>query len=151
MLGVTASGFEQRALRYQAGLEIAPKRHQELARQRHDRNAPDPPLQDAHPFAEPDAQGAVGLVAQPQPSELDHGFARLGVAGLADSLLARHRPTAERTGREADVTSHLAAVVERSIEHLAHQYGRQLGADTATERPAINVLARLIESPRQSA
>src|SRR5262249_54984393 len=46
-----ASGFEQRALRYQAGLEIAPERHQELARQRHDRNAPDPPLQDAHPFA----------------------------------------------------------------------------------------------------
>jgi hypothetical protein len=67
-------------VRDQAGLEITPERNQELARHGQDGDAPDAALHGADPLAQLDAQGAVGLVAQPKPGELDHGFARLGIA-----------------------------------------------------------------------
>ena len=70
---------------------------------------------------EPDAQIAVGLIAQPQPGEFDHDGARLGIAGLADALVAIDRSAVKRARRVADITPQLAAIVEVAMEYLANQ------------------------------
>jgi hypothetical protein len=50
---------------HHAGRQITPQRHHELARHRHDGDAPDASLDVAHPLAEPAAQLALGLVPEP--------------------------------------------------------------------------------------
>src|ERR1017187_9052320 len=104
--------LEDGPLRCDAALEIAPQRHQQLARQRYHGDAADAALGGADTVAIPDAQCAVGLVTQPQPGELHHGGAPLAVAGLADPQLARRSPALERARREAQITAELAAIVE---------------------------------------
>src|SRR4029077_7164085 len=121
--------LEDGPVRGDAALEIAPQRHQQLARQRHHGDAADAALGGADTVAVPDAQCAVGLVTQPQPGELHHGGAPLTVAGLADALLARCAPALERARREAQITAELAAIVEFPIEHFADQHGGEFGAD----------------------
>src|SRR3984893_12761000 len=54
-----------------AGFEIAPQSYQELARHCYDRDAPRASFEVADAFAEPDAQGTIGLIAQPGPGEFD--------------------------------------------------------------------------------
>lgn len=49
------------------GRDEPPESDQELARQRHDCNAPKPAFGGADAFAEPLAERTVGLMAQPQP------------------------------------------------------------------------------------
>jgi hypothetical protein len=83
--------LEHGAGRYHTGFEIAPQRHQELARHRHDGDAAHPPLAVADALPEPDAQGAAGLILQPHPGQFDHGRTDRGTAGLADALVALHR------------------------------------------------------------
>src|SRR6266550_7702984 len=61
---------------YEAGFQIAPQRHHQLARQRYDGDLADAALGLADPLAEPAAQFALGLMSQPQPAELDRGRSR---------------------------------------------------------------------------
>src|SRR3979490_763977 len=79
-----------------AGFEIAPQSYQELARHCYDRDAPRASFEVADAFAEPDAQGTIGLIAQPGPGEFDHHRARHGIASLADPLVALDRAAAKR-------------------------------------------------------
>src|SRR6516164_6791500 len=127
--GVGSARLEHGAGWHQAGFEIAPQRHQELACERHDGDTPHAPLAIADALAEGDAQGAVGLIAQPHPRQFDHGRTGFGIAGLADALVAVGRPATEWTRRQSDIAADLAAVVERSIEHLADQCGGKLRSD----------------------
>lgn len=55
----------RRAGWHEAGFQIAPQRHHQLARQRYDGDLADAALEVANPLAEPAAQLAVGLVPQP--------------------------------------------------------------------------------------
>src|SRR5581483_7653720 len=84
------SGFrrlEHRAFRHEPGREIAPQRHHQLACQRDDCDAPDPLARLGGALREPLRERAAGLMAQPQPGELDRRLAGPGIAGLADPLL----------------------------------------------------------------
>src|SRR5258708_35381284 len=83
--------------------------------------ATDAALHDTDTGPEPDAQIAVGLIAQPQPSELDPGGSPLAGASLADPSLVRHAPALERARRDANITRQLAAIVEASLQYLAAQ------------------------------
>src|SRR5437660_295348 len=74
---------------------------------------------------------AAGLVAQPQPGELDQARACPRVARPAYASIAVHASTLVGHGCDADVTGELAAVGEGPIEHLAHQYGGEVRADAA--------------------
>src|SRR5262245_59948477 len=76
------------AFGHHAGLEIAPQRHHQLAGERHDADAPDAPLEAAHPLMEPARQLAAGLMPDPEPGELDRQSVNTPVAGFADALLA---------------------------------------------------------------
>src|SRR6516225_5327365 len=87
--------FQLRASRDHAGLQVAPQSNQELARHGDDRDAARSALEIADACLEPAAERAVGLIAQPSPGEFDHHRARLGIAGLADALVAIERPAAK--------------------------------------------------------
>src|SRR5580704_6225927 len=104
-------------------------RHQQLACQRHDGDAADAALRGTDTRPEPDAQIAVGLIAQPQPGEFDPGGSPLAVAGLADPLIMGHVSALKRARRVADITRELAAIVEVTMEYLANQHRGKLRAD----------------------
>ena len=78
-----------------AGLQIVPESDQELARHSNDRNPARATLEVADALPKPAAERAVRLIAQPSPGELNHHHARLGIAGLADALVAIERPAAK--------------------------------------------------------
>src|SRR5882757_3783009 len=112
VFGLRSSPFEDGTSRHHAGFKITPERHQQLARQRHDGDAADAAFRGTDTRPEPDAQIAVGLIAQPQPGEFDPGGSSLAVTSLADPLVMRHVSALERARREADITRQLAAIVE---------------------------------------
>ncbi len=76
------------ALGDDAGLQIAPQRHHQLARQSDDGDAPNPSLGVADPRLEPARERAAGLPVDPPSGEFDCGRAGAGIAGLADPLVA---------------------------------------------------------------
>src|SRR3984893_3003751 len=109
---VRSSPFEDGTSRHHASFKITPKRHQQLACQHHDGDAADAAFRGTDTRPEPDAQIAVGLIAQPQPGEFDPGGSPLAVAGLADPLVMGHVSALKRARRVADITRQLAAIVE---------------------------------------
>src|SRR6201981_3030963 len=76
------------------------------------RNSPDTALEFANTFAEPDTQGAVRLMPQPQPGELNHDRASLGVASLADPLIMAHRAALKMRRRQTDIARQLFTIVK---------------------------------------
>ena len=73
---------------HEARLQEPPQRHDDLSGDGDDRNSSDTSLGVADAFTEPLADGAVGLVHQPKPGELDGMMPDDGVASLADPLVA---------------------------------------------------------------
>src|SRR5712671_225792 len=106
---------------YEAGFQIAPQRHHQLAGQRHDGDLADPPLDLADPLAEPAAQIAIRLMPQPQPGKLDRGRSRAVVARLADTLLPPAGAAVVGRVGQSDAATDLTSVLEVTIEHLVGQ------------------------------
>ena len=100
------------ALRRQTCLEITPERDQQLACDCDDRNPPDTTLEFADTIVEPDAQRAGGLMSQPQPRELNHDPASLGVTSLTDTLITARLAAPEMRRRQTDVARQLFAIVK---------------------------------------
>src|SRR5258708_14204925 len=98
-----------RAGRHHTGREITPQRQHELARHRYDGDTSDASLDVAHPLAEPAAEFAVGLMAEPQPGDLDRHLASAAVAGFADALFAHAVATVVGRSRQPDIAADLAA------------------------------------------
>ena len=90
--------------------DIAPQGDHQLAGERHDGNAPDTALEIADPRVEPAAQLALGLVAQPQPCELDRQCAGAPVARFADTLIAMAGSTVVGRIGQPEKTANLAAM-----------------------------------------
>src|SRR5437763_13858524 len=80
--------LEHRSLVDKAGCEIAPERHDELARQGHNGDALDAfaGIKRAPPIVL--GELAVRLMPHPQPGHLDRGATGARVARLADALVA---------------------------------------------------------------
>src|SRR5215472_2871372 len=104
--------FQNGTFRHQTCLEIAPERNQQLARDGNDRNPSDAALEVANTITEPDTQEAVRLIPQPQPRELNHRRAGLGVTSLTDTLITRHRAALKMRRRQTDVAPQLFAIVK---------------------------------------
>lgn len=86
-----------------------PERDQQLARERHDADAPHAGAAGREARAVPPTERALRLPAEPSPRELDREGAQVAVAGFADSLLAREiaarAPRAAQPRRCADLAS----------------------------------------------
>jgi hypothetical protein len=65
VFGLRSSPFEDGTFRHHASFKITPERHEELACQRHDGDTADAAFRGTDTRPEPDAQIAVGLIAQP--------------------------------------------------------------------------------------
>jgi len=126
--GDSKSHLQSGAFRHQTCLEIAPERNQQFACDCDDRNPPDTALEFANAIAELGAQIAVGLMPQPQPRELNHHGASLGIARLADTLITAHR-AALKMRRRQTVARRLFAIVKRAVEHFADKRRRKIGPD----------------------
>ena len=85
------------------------------------------PLPSPDPLAKPHAQRTVGLVTQPQPGQLDHDGAGLGITGFADALIAADGTALEMARRQSDIAPKLLAIVEMPIKDLADQCRANLG------------------------
>ena len=108
---------------------VAPQGDQELSGESHDRDPPDPPATLPDTLAEPGAQGRVGLIAQPQPSELDHGVPQAWVAGLGDALFSVGRAALPWAWRQAGVRRHLSPVGEAAEQGFQPQPRAELGTN----------------------
>jgi hypothetical protein len=98
-----SSAFEEGTLRDDACFKITPERHEQLACQRHNGDTADAAFRGTDTRPQPDAQIAVGLIAQPQPGEFDPGGSSLAVACLADPLIMRQLSALEWARRVADM------------------------------------------------
>src|SRR5262249_27991612 len=94
-----------------------------------DRNSPDTALEFADTSAKPDTQGAVRLMPQPQPGELNHDRASLGVASLTDPLIMARRTALTMRRRQGDIARQLFAIVKRAVEHFADKCAGKFGPD----------------------
>src|SRR5271166_4184992 len=132
------------AVGHHAGLDVAPERDQQLSRHRHDGDPPRASLQRADALAEPCRERAVGLVAQPQPGELDERRARAWIAGAADAAVAVQTSALVRHGCDADVAGELPAVGEGAVKYLAHQYAGEVLTNTANALQGRDLLAHCV-------
>src|ERR1700756_3587287 len=90
-------------LRNEARGEIAPQRHDQLAGQCDDGDALGALAGVGGAGAEPAAERAVRLMAEPEPGQFDRLVARPPIAGLADALLAIDAAALPGTGRQSAI------------------------------------------------
>src|SRR5205807_7818209 len=104
--------LEHRSLGHKAGCEIAPERHDQLARQGHDGDALDAfaGIECASPILL--GEFAVRLMSQPQPGHLDRGATGARVARLADPLVAIDPADLPWAGRQPDIACDLTPIAE---------------------------------------
>src|ERR1700758_2013338 len=108
--------FHRCLLRNESSGEIAPQGHDQLARQRDDGDAPGAFAGVGRASAEPAAECAVRLVAEPEPGELDCLVAGTMIASLADPLLTIDAAALPGTGCQSAVAGDLAPVAEVLVE-----------------------------------
>src|SRR5437660_5137830 len=113
--------LEHRSLGHKAGCEIAPERHDELARQGHNGDALDAfaGIKRAPPIVL--GELAVRLMPHPQPGHLDRGATGARVARLADALVAIGPAALPWTGRQPEIARDLTPIAEVLVEHLVGQ------------------------------
>ena len=96
--------LEQGSFGHQAGCEVAPERHHQLACQGHDGDA----LVALAGIvvgaaAEPSGERTLRLMPQPQPGQFDRGATSARVARLADALVAVDPAALPWTGRQPEI------------------------------------------------
>jgi hypothetical protein len=94
------------------GFDEAPERDEQLACQGHNGDPSRAPSQSTDALAEPFCQLAAGLVAKPEPCELDHGRPCTRVPSPANAPIAVHTTALVGHRRDADVAGDLSAVAE---------------------------------------
>src|SRR5271156_2798015 len=105
------------ALDHDAGVDVSPQRHEQLARQRDDHLLLLQLGRALGPLAVPARQRRVRLVDWPQPSQLDHRLAQAVIAHR-DALFAIDRAAPPGRSRQSDESGELPAIVERAVERL---------------------------------
>jgi hypothetical protein len=83
---------------------------------------------------------------QPQPSELNHDRASLGVASLADPLITAHRAALKMRRRQTDVARQLFAIVKRAVEYFADKRRRKFGPDALDLGQILDLFFALLRS-----
>src|SRR5215831_9579648 len=94
------------------GFDVTPERDEQLACQGRNGDPWRAPSQSTDALAEPFCQLAAGLVAKPEPCELDHGRPCTRVPSPANAPIAVHTTALVGHRRDADVAGDLSAVAE---------------------------------------
>src|SRR6185295_5236437 len=119
------------ARRHLPRLQIAPQRHQKLARQGHDPHPARTTIARAESLPVPPTQLTLRLPAQPTPRNLDRHRSHPDIAGAIDPLLAVQAVAAAvRSRRQAGQPTHLAPIAELPpSEKLHHEQPRAVDPD----------------------
>src|SRR6516164_5196950 len=150
-------GPQDGAGRHEAGLEVAPESDHEFAGQGGDGDFADATLGVADPVAIPAGERTLGLIAHPEPGELEGSVAGPGIAGSADALLAHRLAAVVRGAGEAEIGAELTPVAEVAVEDLVDQEGRpgwshafepQQQGDLGLRRTGLGLLDRRARWPR---
>jgi hypothetical protein len=121
--------LEHRSLGHQAGCDIAPERHHQLARQGHDGEAL---ASVERAMVEPSAERAFRLVPQPQPGQFNRGTASARVARFAGPLDSINPPALPWTGRWVSVVANTGPrLLNRSKRSLRFAISAAAGVRSA--------------------
>src|SRR5215468_2417337 len=130
-----AEGFELRPVRDHPILQITPQRDRQAPGKGHNADAPQALAPAGEASGKPLTQLALGLMAQPAPSELHHEGAHPLVAGLGNALLGFVLPARVGRGREPQTARHFAPVTKAPpAEELLHQHPAAANPDRAQLR-----------------
>jgi hypothetical protein len=124
--------LEHRSLGHQAGCDIAPVRHHQLARQGHDGDALEALASVERAMVEPSAERAFRLVPQPQPGQFNRGTASARVARFAGPLDSINPPALPWTGRWVSVVANAGPrLLSRSKRSLRFAISAAAGVRSA--------------------
>jgi hypothetical protein len=124
----SSGGHHYCSLNNDAGGHIFPKRHQQLARQRHDGCFLETPAVAIDSRFEPNSQRRLRLMTQPEPSKLNERCPQSRVTRLGHALFAIDCSALPRRRRQSRIGSDLAAIVEVSAQTFRPEDGSRLGA-----------------------
>ena len=134
------SNLECGSFRNDAIFDEAPECDCKLSGQRDDADLAATHAFVAETLAPPQRQFAVGLIAEPEPSQLDECLPRELVAGLADSSIAIDVATIVRSGGQPDERRHVSPRFKRAMVDLGDQDGCCCLAHGAKRRQVSNLL-----------
>jgi len=123
-----------------AVLDKTPQRDRKFSGQRDNSDLAAPHAFGAEALAPPQRKFAVGLIAEPEPSQLDERLPRELVAGLADPLIAVDVATVVGAGRKPNERRYMSSRLERSMIDLGNQHGRCRLAHRAELRQTLDLL-----------
>jgi hypothetical protein len=106
------SGFQDGSFGKRTGLDVAPQGDEKLAGEGHNPDLAGPGATAREALVVPMGEGAVGLVAEPAPGDLDGQAADPAVAGSADAELVLRLAALVGRWRQAREGSDLLAVAE---------------------------------------
>ena len=118
------STLERSSFGDDAVLDKTPQRDCKFSGQRDNADLAAPHAFGAEALAPPQRKFAVGLIAEPEPSQLDERLPRELVAGLADPLITVDVTTVVGAGRKPNERRHMSSGFERSMIDLGDQHGR---------------------------
>jgi hypothetical protein len=134
------STLERSSFGDDAVLDKTPKRDCKFSGQRDNADLAAPHAFGAEALAPPQRKFAVGLIAEPEPSQLDERLPREPVAGLADPLIAVDVATVVGAGRKPNKRRYMSSRLERSMIDLRDQHGRCRLAYRAELRQTLDLL-----------
>jgi hypothetical protein len=134
------SALERGAFGDDAVLDKAPQRDRKFSGQRDNSDLAAPHALGAEALAPPQRKFAVGLIAQPEPSQLDERLPRKLVAGLADPLIAVDVATVVGAWRKPNERRYMSSRLERSMIDLGDQNSRCRLAHRAELRQTLDLL-----------
>ena len=118
------SSLERGSFGDDAALDKTPQRDCKFSGQRDNADLAASHAFGAEALAPPQRKFAVGLIAEPEPSQLDERLPRELVAGLADPSIAVDVATVVGAGRKPNERRHMSSRLERSMIDLGDQHGR---------------------------
>jgi len=123
--------FHDRILDYDAGADVLPESNEQLARQCDDHRLFETAAVAGNALLEPESERRVGLVAQPQPGELDHRRSQTRISGFRYALLTIDIAALPRRRSQSRVGSDLAPVFEASEQTFRVEYRRELWTNSS--------------------
>src|SRR3974377_660935 len=117
------SRVEDRALRHQAKLDVAPEGNGELSRDSNDHDFPHTLALARSALNEPSGECTLRLMLDPQPCGLNHNGTRVAAACSRNPLAALLVTTVVGTWSKAQKASHLPLVGELAVINLTRKEG----------------------------
>src|SRR5215210_2608088 len=124
--GRSARRIYDRAFRHHALRREPPQGDQEPTRHRHHHYFTHAASRAANALAKPADLSRAGLIALPEPSQLDHHGSQASITSFANPLLTLRGPATERCRSEPGIGAECLAIGEFAHEAFSYKHGGAL-------------------------